>query len=551
MRRSAQRFLRSTSGAVAPTVALSLFGLIAAGGIAFDYARMASMNTELQNAADHAALAAATQLDGQSGACDRARAAAVGMVSNQTLMANDGNGLGVTITQGSGCAANSSDDGVRLYKDINHTTAATSDADAKYVMVVVDSRTANYALTPVVGAISSGTMNATAFAGLNQAICKVPPLMLCNPAEATDPDFTVANYIGAGMRLISDNSNTSGGTYAAGDFGFLASGLDTSGVNGAKVLRELLGQSMVPGDCVTGNGVTTDPGNMLTVRDALNTRFGIYEGGSLNNPCGNNGSSCPPSANIRQDLVLNGNGTTQNELGFLTSSKGNPKGWLEAANPYPGSTKVGGTPQALADSDISGPPAIPPMGYPEDICHAFSEAGSCTNGRIGDGVWDRYAYFRSNSASYPEITNVASFNSYMNSWFGTTTPTRYQVYQWETARTSTRLKSQSAGSYTAHSNPTDLKGEPTAVSPGTNTADRRVLTAAVINCTAEGVKGKATNVQVQKWIDLFLVQPSEARSIGAPSTNSDVYVEVVGETNNATNSGAVQLIEKSVPYLIE
>ena len=48
------------SAAVAPTVALSLFALIGAGGIAFDYARLASLDTELQNAADQAALAAAT-----------------------------------------------------------------------------------------------------------------------------------------------------------------------------------------------------------------------------------------------------------------------------------------------------------------------------------------------------------------------------------------------------------------------------------------------------------------------------------------------------------
>jgi hypothetical protein len=42
---------------VAPTVALSLFALLGAGGLAFDYARLASLDTELQNAADQAALA--------------------------------------------------------------------------------------------------------------------------------------------------------------------------------------------------------------------------------------------------------------------------------------------------------------------------------------------------------------------------------------------------------------------------------------------------------------------------------------------------------------
>src|SRR5687767_5111633 len=85
-------------GAVAPTVALSLFALIAVGGLAFDYARMASMDTELQGAADQAALAAASQLTGDAGACARAAraaGAAVGgtgaMVVNETLVANDGN----------------------------------------------------------------------------------------------------------------------------------------------------------------------------------------------------------------------------------------------------------------------------------------------------------------------------------------------------------------------------------------------------------------------------------------------------------------------------
>ena len=75
------------SAAVAPTVALSMFALIGAGGIAFDYARLATLDTEMQNAADQAALAAATQLDQQSGAVARATAAAQALLTNQTLMA--------------------------------------------------------------------------------------------------------------------------------------------------------------------------------------------------------------------------------------------------------------------------------------------------------------------------------------------------------------------------------------------------------------------------------------------------------------------------------
>ena len=63
MWRALGNLFNNSKGAVAPTVALSLFALIASGGIAFDYARLAAMDTELQDAADPAALAAATQLD--------------------------------------------------------------------------------------------------------------------------------------------------------------------------------------------------------------------------------------------------------------------------------------------------------------------------------------------------------------------------------------------------------------------------------------------------------------------------------------------------------
>src|SRR5215208_5338211 len=99
MNRSGWNLLRNTDGAVAPTVALSLMGLIAAGGIAFDYSRLAAMDTELQNAADQAALAAATQLDGEAGAANRAIAAAQSLVLNQTRLANDGGGVAVQTGQ--------------------------------------------------------------------------------------------------------------------------------------------------------------------------------------------------------------------------------------------------------------------------------------------------------------------------------------------------------------------------------------------------------------------------------------------------------------------
>ena len=91
------------SAAVAPIVALSMFALIGAGGIAFDYSRVATLDTELQQAADQAALAAATQLDRAAGAQTRATnaiqdgTASNRLAANLTRFANDGNSDGTKV----------------------------------------------------------------------------------------------------------------------------------------------------------------------------------------------------------------------------------------------------------------------------------------------------------------------------------------------------------------------------------------------------------------------------------------------------------------------
>src|SRR5687768_10065304 len=118
MKRFALSLVRNSEGAVAPTLALSLVALIAVGGIAFDYARMASMDTELQNAADQAALAAASQLDGETGACSRAASAARNLITNLTYMANDGATNVVVIANEPACDAVGN---VRFYQNVAKT----------------------------------------------------------------------------------------------------------------------------------------------------------------------------------------------------------------------------------------------------------------------------------------------------------------------------------------------------------------------------------------------------------------------------------------------
>ena len=108
------------------------------------------MDTELQNAADQSALAAATQLDGVTGAQARAISAAKNLITNRSRMSIDTvNTTAVTIQ----------DANVVFYSVYNDTTktVAAGDADSNYVKLTVDSRTANYAFTPIVAAFAGTT----------------------------------------------------------------------------------------------------------------------------------------------------------------------------------------------------------------------------------------------------------------------------------------------------------------------------------------------------------------------------------------------------------
>lgn len=521
-RQQLKDLLKSTNGAVAATYALSLTGLIVIAGVGFDYGRLMAMDSELQNGADQAALAGATQLNGATGACSRASAQAIALVTNATRVANSAHTI--TIPSEPGCDATGS---IKFWQDRDKTTAATSDANARFIEVRVASRSVDYAFTPIAGLLH-GTVGAGAMAGLGSSVCKVPPVFMCNPNEAADPDFTIGNYIGKGIRLTS---NDGGSAYGNGNFGYLKTGAG----NGAQAMKEALGRVDVPGDCISVDSIETKTGEQVSVLDALNTRFDIYDGG-INQACSNDGSLCPPSANTRKDLMYKGNGDNNgNNCGF---TNGNGKGWQVPDNKNSTAYIAPSATVPMKQSEIN---ATAPMGYPRDMCHAVSNAGSCAGGRIGTGVWDRNAYFKTNSANYPNNFDVAAA-------FGTTTPTRYQVYRYEAANPATRLKNQSI------SGGLESKPQPYCRTPGIavggTVPDRRVISVAVVNCDTQNLSGPIHPV---KWVDVFLVEPSVRRSVAAGliSEASDVYVELIGATTLGGGTSASQLIRRDVPYLVQ
>jgi Flp pilus assembly protein TadG len=549
MTRRIRRIGGDVSGAVAPTVALSLFALIGAGGIAFDYARMASLDTELQNAADQAALAAATQLDKQTGAIARATAAANNLVKNSTLFANDGSATGIGGLTLTFCSA---------FDDSKADTAAactvtTSDATARSVWVQIGGRTANFALTPIVGALSSATLTAEAVAGQSSAICKEPPMMMCNPAGAT---YDITKFAGKGIALKGTGG---GGSWAPGDFGFLDVGA------GASDLAKVMGFSTSTFECADVSNPSTETGGMTSVINEFNTRFDIYESGDS---IGCYGSSlCAPSLNSRKDVVMNGPHNSKTKCGLVNAGK---DGWSVTAAPYrPSSSTVlpsGTTPDA--------------MGYPHDLCHAFNDPTvpgnpNCTssalwgakaspNERFGTGDWDIDAYWRTNhgaTTGYPTSLNstIMAYSPLPAGAPARTYPTRYQVYRWEMANAAAQLP---AAGRTVTGQGTDY-GQPicrpglTASTPAGTAPDRRVFPVSVINCT--GLSGKKPVIPLDT-VDVFLTEPSLDREVTTGSGKDkvttkytklgDIYVEIIGHTSQGTGQTKNQFVRRDKPYLI-
>ena len=283
--------------------------------------------------------------------------------------------------------------------------------------------------------------------------------------------------------------------------------------------------------------------------DALNTRFDVYNG---NSSCPSPGS-CPASINSVKDVIRPAN-ADNTKKGCLMDSK---DGWQEVVSGrYEPSSP--NTPLATTTTPSA-------MGHPRDMCHAVSVNGSCTAGRVGDGLWDRDAYFRVNYRR-AGVTPYWKGGTGAGTWQENTglpaNATRYQVYNWEIARRDQVIDGVTVLAKTpssANGNALAAYGKPQCSAsqgygpgyvPGGTIPDRRRISAAVINCTAQSVNGNSTNVQVEKWIELFLVEPSLNRLSGRTNAG-DVYFELIGETTAGAGATAGQVVRRDLPYLVK
>lgn len=536
MRQRGGSFRSDESGAVAATYAIALMGLIMVAGVGFDYARLATMDSELQNGADQAALAGATQLDGEVGACARASQAALELVSNITIMANDGEGNAITIQDEPVCDQAGM---VRFYQDEDRTPA-NSDANAHFIELWVDARVARYALTPIMGAVSSGQISAAAMAGLGSSICKVPPLMICSP-DPSQP-FNAAAKKGWGIQATGHG----GSAWGPGDFGFLEVGAGQT-----QDLEKALAFVETTFDCVPIEGTEPETGNAQGLFRAINTRFDIYEdNGQPLSQC-RPGGKCPAARNVVKDLVKANTNTNGNNACRIHNN-----GWKLPANQFSPGPRNAATETATTQFDQDG--LVDAMGLPRDLCHynsyvngvtanrcnnltGLAAAGGDPNSRYGNGNWARRDYFAKNhpSVSFPPAVGA----EYLMDSTDSSSFTRFGVYKWELAQSNIPNGVSGGANGNQYGSPICSTGSAGAI-------DRRVLTVAIVKNCAD-LAGGSVPVEVDEWIEAFLVEPTfDGRGNGAG--NDTLYVEVIGPATVGQSAGtpSPQTIRRDVPYLV-
>jgi hypothetical protein len=233
---------------------------LSGGVLALDIGRVVVLRSQMQNAADAAALSAAAQLDGQEDAITRATAAASDATSNTTSLANDG---GDFVVQS-----------IVFYDGTDLASSTTTDeAAAVAAAVTLTPRTISIFLAPILEAISTGsvanefTLDGTARAGISTIICAAPPFMACNPAEDGDAGDDLLDADNAGRQLLT-KTGPGGGSLAPGNFGLLC---PSSGNCGAANVSDALAND--PGQCYTSD-VTTSPGvQTQQYRNGINARM--------------------------------------------------------------------------------------------------------------------------------------------------------------------------------------------------------------------------------------------------------------------------------------
>ncbi|NNL89721.1 MAG: hypothetical protein HKP25_11680 [Marinicaulis sp.] len=437
------------SGATIVYVTLMMAVLMGMVGLSLDFGRNFILRAEVQAAADAAARAGASQLDGTIAGRDRANTAALGTPITPNAQKLGQTPGAITIASTNFYATVPADDDDPL-----------SDAAPPYdfIEVVTSAQTHENIFLRALGVAGTSTVTASAVARRGQAVCQFTPLAICNPEEATTvgAGFNPEDYYGKQIRIIQHGS---GSSWAPGNFGFLKS----PGSSGAKDQAEEIANGRA-GIC-TSNGADTRPGRATSIDTAFNTRFDMYENPFFKNA--DNDPAYPPAENV-------GKGYDTEAGGYCNS---------------PAEDTTGRSAKFPRDNDLIGA------------------------NRFGNGQWNCLSYWNvahgpSSGASAPPpagCTDPAASDFWRYDLY------RYEIANGLVPQPNDAGGPPATPTYVEDGDPTCFKETvpPTPTDPDKLRFDRRILTFAVMNCVEHSVNGSETDVPVLAYINGFMTEAVE------------------------------------------
>ena len=435
-----------------------IFGFLS---LVWDIGRTVSAATELQSFADHLALAAAGELDGEAGAiADATAVVASGDFNDVQTFATGGAVLDAADVDLTFFASVPDDDSLPLFD------VTDDDRRALYIEVDVAPQTVTNLFAGVVNAlfgtaIADGVLTARAIAGRKRIACAITPLTFCAPDGPA--------YQPVPGRMIHLKMNA---RWQPGSFGLLANNFEpgsacgNSGTAGAAVVGCITGITENVTRCFDPTGVTiVNTVSASQVAGGLNSRFDIY-------------------------------------LSQLSGSSDDAKfapapSVVKAVADEDGDACIGDLDDVIDLSEL--PDDLRSVPLPRDACFEPSGTCSATGSRLGTGITaaELDAYWAVNHVGPRPAAS-----------------TRYELYQEEVAaapsdtRTLQKTTSEETGAAICYENGT----VPTTEAPA-----RRLLSAAVIDCSpGQGlpIRGLVTDVPVLDFVQLFMTEPAELTPSG-------------------------------------
>lgn len=424
-------------------IATALFGFAA---LAIDFSTTYTTHTQARAAAEAAAIAGASQLDGTSDAITRATNAvqATPLVQNEQNFAQGGGGniAIASIRFLDGLPAGTP--GLPENPSVLDSFVTVDPLEARFIEVTTAVLVKGNFFVQAVGGSATGSTSATAVAGFTQVLCQIAPLAVCNPAEANTigAPFDIAQWVG---RLVLVKASGSSAAWTPGDFGLV----DIDGTQSVPAIRDALASSE-PDVCVSAV-IDVKPGQTEGARQAFNTRFDMYENPGFGGANARANPKYRPARNVTKGLV----------------------------NP------------AAADVCTFEAPAGPgmAMALPRD-----SNMGG--GQRFGNGIWDCASYWSLNHPSDPAPAGCTAASD-------PTTMSRFQLYRYEIDNPAP--VTNGPGPTGEESAPACHANAATA----NDTPDRRIMLFAVINCIEHGpISGNSAGpIPVEAFVKAFLSEP--------------------------------------------